>query len=245
MPVTKTGMEDSEDGHLNTDLIPEMVISRLGDWAGSPRSEMLWIIDVAFSGANYSHLAALHIDNMATMANLPCISMFCMPDAEFVDPVDQEQSREMNMLIAMLYTLIHRLTISANETLIDTHELAMMISSLNGKQETISKALKAVEMLLRHRSPLLLIILGGLDQVETDETESDLRELIEMLYADMRPTSRLKVLIGSEGYLRSGSSLEAEECLDCALLPQSRPGQALPGGRFVHEIDEGVFPTSH
>lgn len=205
---------------------------------------MLWILGVAFSSENYSHLAALHIDNLAAVAKIPCISIFCTPGDEFEETVPREQSREMDMLIAILYTLIHRLTIIADET-VGVHELTVIISSLNGQRETISKAFEAIHILLRHRSPLLLIILSGLDQVETDETEPYLTKLIDIIHADARPLSRLKILLGSEGYLRSGNGLDPEECLDCSLLPISRPGQALPGGRFVNEIDGDVFPTSH
>ena len=71
------------------------------------------------------------------------------------------------MLIAVLYTLIHRLKTVADETLVDIDELVVMISPLDGRKETISKAVQAIQMLLRHRNPLLLIILGVLDRVET------------------------------------------------------------------------------
>lgn len=206
---------------------------------------MLWIIGAAFSNVNYANLAASHINNMAKVAGIPCISVFCTPNAKFTEPVAQKQSREMNVFIAILYILIHRLITFATETLIDVHELRIIISSLNGQKETISMALQAIGFLLRYRSPLLFIILDGLDQVETNETEPYLRELIGMIYGNMTPSSRLKVLLGSEGYLRSGSDLKTEECLDCAFLPSPRPGQALADGRFVNEIDGDVFPTSN
>lgn len=245
LPVTNIDLQSSEAGNLGADLIPSLIVERLQEWAGSAQSEVLWIQGVAFSNLNYSHLAALHIQNLAAVANIPCISVFCTPDTKFVEPVAQNQSREMNMLIAVLYTLIHRLTITAEETLIDSPGLSVIISSLQGQQDTVSTALKAIRMLLKHRSPLLLIILSGLDQVETDETEPYMRELIDMIYADARPDSRLKVLVGSEGYLRSGNGLGPEDCLDCSLLPILRPGQALPGGRFVNEIGGDFFPTLH
>lgn len=245
LPVADTGIERSDSNLSATHLIPATIIGKLGDWAGSPRSEMLWIIGAAFSNVNFANLAALHIKNMATVAGIPCISFSCAPDAKFDDPMDHNQSQEMNMLVSILYTLIHRLTVMANETLVDIHELTAKISSLDGRKQTIPTALEAIQKLLRHRSPLLLIILDGLDQVETAETEPYLSELIAMIYADLSPASRLKVLLGSEGYLRSGSGLKAEECLDCAFLPNSRPGQALPDGRFVNEIEEDVFPTSN
>lgn len=243
-PVTDAGIESADKSIPGTQIIPEMMIARLGDWARSPRSEMLWIIGIAFSSVNYPNLAALHIKNMAKVANIPCISVFCRADAEFADPVDRDQSQEMNLLVALLYTLINRLTRIAGQTLVESDELRAMISSLNGQKETVSTALQAIRILLRHRSPLLLIIFDGLDQVETNETEPYLRELIDIIYADITPTSRLKVLLGSEGYLRSGSGLKTEECLDCAFLPSALPDQALPGGRFVNEIDGDVFATS-
>lgn len=245
LPVTDAGVDNSNDSHLGARLIPGMIVSRLGVWAGSPKSEVLWIIGVAFSNVNYANLAALHIRNMAKVADIRCISVFCTPVAEFTDAVDGKQSREINMLTTVLYTLIHRLVEIADETLVDTRQLEAMISTLNGRKETISTALEVIRILLRHRSPLLLIVLGGLDQAESKETERYLRELIEMLCADATPVSRLKVLLASEGYLRSGSGLKPEECLDCAFLPGSRPGQALPGGRFVNEIDGGVFATRY
>lgn len=206
---------------------------------------MLWVIGVAFSPVNYANLAAMHINNMAKVARIQCISVFCTPDDQFSDHVDQKQSREMNMLVALLYTVLHQLTIITDKALIDVHLLNNIISSLNGQKETISRALQAIQILLRHRSPLLLFILDGLDQVETNETEPYLRELIGIIYAEIAPSSRLKVLLGSEGYLRSGSDLKAEECLDCAFLPSLRPGQALADGRFVNEIGGDIFPTSY
>lgn len=245
LPVTNTEMETSENSHTGTYLIPEMMVTKLGDWAGTSRSEMLWMIGQAFSNVNYTTSAALHVKNMAGVARIPCISVFCTPDAKFADPVDQNQSREINMLIALLYNLIHGLILTADETVTEAHDLGIIIPSLNGQKETISEALQAIQILLRHRSPLLLIIFDGLEQVETDETEPYLTQLIDMIYADMSPSSRLKVLLGSEGYLRSGKGLRVEECLDCAFLPSSRPGHALPGGRFVNEIDGDVLSTSH
>lgn len=247
LPVTDPGADNTDGSHPGTRIVPGMIVSRLGEWAGSPKSEVLWIIGVAFSNVNYANLAALHIRNMAKVADIRCISVFCTPLAKFSDAVDEKQSREMNMLTTALYTLIHRLVEIANETLVDTRQLEAMISSLNGRKEskTTHTALEAIRILLTHRSPLLLIVLGGLDQVESRETEPYLRELVEMLCADATSVSRLKVLLASEGYLRSCSGLKPEECLDCAFLPGSRPGQALPGGRFVNEIDGGVFDISY
>lgn len=245
LPVTDARADNTDDSHLGRRLIPGMVVSRLGQCAGSPKSEVVWIIGMAFSNVNYANLAALHIRNMAKVADIRCISVFCTPLAEFTDSVDEKQPREMNMLTTVLYTLIHRLVAIADESLLDIGQLEAMISSLDGRKEAISTALEAIRILLRHRSPLLLIVLGGLDQVESKETERYLRELIEIICADATSVSRLKVLLASEGYLRSCSGLKPEECLDCAFLPGSRPGQALPGGRFVNEIDGGVFAISY
>lgn len=244
-PVTNTGLEISDNSDQGTHIIPAAMVAKLGDWAGSPRSEMLWIISMAFSNVNYANIAALHINNMAKVARIPCISVFCTPDAEFPDAVDPKQSREMKMLVKLLYTAIHRLIIIADETLIDTSILRNIISSLDGQKGTLSAALQAIRILLMHRSPLLLIILDGLDQIETEETEPYLRELIGIIYVEISRSSRLKVLLGSEGYLRSGSDLKAEECLDCAFLPSLRPGQALADGRFVNEIGGDVFASSY
>lgn len=246
LPVSGTGTEDFGDrDNTGRRLIPAVIVERLRDWIASSKSEILWIIGPAFSNTNEASLAALHIDNMAKVAKIPCISFCCTPDAQFTDSIKHNQSREMSLLIAILYTLVHRLVILADETLVNTHDLDVSISLLNGQEDSVPEALKAIKILLRHRSLLLLIILDGLDQVETDNTEPYLKELIEIIYDDVSPNSRLKVLLCSRGYVRSGNSLKAEECMDCAFLPISRPGRALPGGRFLSEMNMNSLGPSH
>lgn len=149
---------------------------------------------------------------------------------------DEKQNRETALLIAMLYSLIGQLSRVVPDTFEDSYDLEGAIRDLDGRMGSIHKVVEIIRVLLQHRTPLLMVILDGLDQLDDDETTPFLSELFEILHANDADT-RLKVLIGSQGYLLSAANLEVEERVDCAALPKMRAGGVRPDGRLLSEID--------
>lgn len=236
-PVANPEAQGMAGNNPPSRLVPGPLVTKLQDWASSPRSELLWIIGLAFSNTNDASLAATHIENAVTVARMPCISFFCTLDREIPESTGgEQQSRWVSLLVAMLYSIIRGLALIMPETFEDSYDLESTISSFGGRKESIPKAMEVIRVLLVHRTPLLFVILDGLEVLENDETEPFIRELVDVLNVK-DSNSRFKVLLGSRGYLNSCSGLEVEKRVDCALLPKSRLGRARPGGRFLNGVD--------
>lgn len=230
-----------EEGHGNRDLttltVSGLVVVRLKEWLASPRSELLWIIGSNSPFGNEASLAVSHILDIAISARLPCVSFSFTPiTSEHTDTWADGKARCTALLIALLYSLINQLLCLVPETFEDAYDLEVAIKTMDGEEDSIPKALEIIQALLRHRTPLLLVVLDGLELVEDDDTIPYLRNLISMVHS-RQTDSRLKFLLGSQGFLVSGGHLDVDERVDCTLLPRRRPGRAQPGGRFLGELD--------
>lgn len=230
-----------ESSHDARDLaghtVPGLIVIKLKEWLASPRSDLLWIIGSNTPFGNEATLAASHILDIATSSRLlPCVSFSCTPTTAVPHIPEGGQTRCMTLLVALLYSLVHQLLCSVPETFEDTYDLEKAIQTMKGGEDSIPRSLEVIEALLRHRTPLLLIILDGLELVEDDSTVPYLRGLINIIHS-RQTDSRLKVLLGSQGFLESGADLDVDERVDCTLLPRRRPGRAQPDGRYLGELD--------
>lgn len=218
-----------------------MVVVKLKEWLTSPRSDLLWILGSNSHFDNEATLAALHILDIAMSARLPYVSFICTPilDSPSSGTCKSEMTRCTTLLIALLYSLIHQLLCLVPETFKDSCDLESAMKNMDGGEDTIPRALDIIQSLLRHRPTLLVVILDGLELLEDDSTVPHLRNLIGIIHS-RNPDSRLKVLLGSRGFLESGVALDVDERVDCAVLPRRRPGKAQPDGRFLGELDS--FP---
>ncbi|KAL1857099.1 hypothetical protein Daus18300_010442 [Diaporthe australafricana] len=213
-----------------------LIVIRLKDWMASPKSDFLWIVGLTFPYDNEARRATQHIKQISREARLPCVSFSADVVTVAPEHPEERQTRQMALLVAMLYSLVQQLSTFVPSTFEDSYDLEGAVQQLDGRKMSLQKALEVIGVLLRHRTPLLLVILDGLDQLDDDETTPYLRELFEILHGK-GPDSRLKVLLGSQGYLLSGANFEVEEQVDCAMLPKMRGGRARPDGRLLSEID--------
>lgn len=232
-----------ESSHESRDVaartVSGLVVVKLKEWLASSRSDLLWIVGSSSPFGNEATLAASHILDMATTARLPFVSFNCTPITEVPDFSQDGQPRCVSLLVALLYSLIHQLLCFVPETFEDAYDLESTIQTMKGGRESIPRALEIIQALLRHRTPLLLVILDGVELVENDSTVPYLRKLINIIHS-REIDSRLKVLIGSQGFLESTVDLDVDERVDCTVLARRRPGRAQPDGRFLGELDS--FP---
>lgn len=235
-PSTISEESSQGSGDLATRTVSGLVVVRLKEWLASPRSDFLWIIGSNSPFGNEATLAASHILDIAMSARLPCVSFSCTPTTAVPHAPGDGKTRCTILLIALLYSIIHQLLCLVPETFEDAYDLEDAIRVMDGGDNSIPKALDIIQALLRHRTPLLLIILDGLELIEDDTTVPHLRNLISVIHSRQND-SRLKVLLGSQGFLESGGQLDVEERVDCTLLPRRRPGRAQPDGRFLGELD--------
>lgn len=235
-PSTDTRENNHETRDLAAHTVPGLVVVRLKEWLASPRSDLLWIIGSNSPWGSEANLAASHILDIATSARLPCVSFTCTPTMELPHVSEDGKTRCVTLLVAILYSIAHQLLYLVPETFEDGYDLKEAIKTMNGAEDSIPRALKVIKALLRHRTPLLLVILDGLELVEDDDTVPYLRDLISILHSRQSDT-RLKVLLASQGFLESGIDLDVEERVDCTVLPRRRPGRAQPDGRFLGELD--------
>lgn len=236
-----------ERGHGNRDLttltVSGLIVVRLKEWLASPRCELLWIIGSNSPFGNEASLAVSHILNIAISARLPRVSFCCTAiTAEHTDTLADGKAQCTTLLIALLYSLINQLLCLVPERFEDAYGLEDAIQTMNGDEQSVPKALEIIQALLRHRTPLLLVVLDGLELVEDDNTIPYLRSLMSIIHS-RQTDSRLKVLLGSQGFLVSGGHLGMDERVDCTLLPRRRPGRAQPGGRFLGELDTFIYVT--
>lgn len=233
---TDPGESSRDDRDLAAHTVPGMVVIKLKEWLASPRSDILWVVGSNSPFGNEATLAASHILDIATSARLPCVSFSCTPNTTVPHSLGGGQTRCMTLLVALLYSLIHQLLCFVPETFEDTCDLEKSIQIMKGGEGSVQTSLGIIEALLRHRTPLLLIVLNGLELLEDDSTAPYLRNLISIIHS-RQADSRLKVLLGSQGFLESGVDLDVDERVDCTLLPRRRPGRAQPDGRFLGELD--------
>lgn len=238
-PFTDRGETSHNTRDLATLTVSGLLVAKLKEWLASSRSDLLWIIGSNSHIGNEATLATSHILDIATSAELPCASFICTPMTDVPHISEDGKTRGTTLLIALLYTLIHQLVCVVPETFQDTYDLENAIKAMNGGKESIKGALEIIRALLRHRTPLLLVILDGLELLEDDNTVPYLRDLISIIHS-RQTDSRLKVLLGSQGFLVSCGHLDVDERIDCTLLPRRRPGRAQPGGRLLGELDS--FP---
>lgn len=125
------------------------------------------------------------------------------------------------------------------ETLENAYDLEDAVQAMDGRDHSTPNALGVIQALMRHRTPLLLVILDGQELPEYDNTVLYLRSLISILHS-RQIDSRYKVLLGSQGFLVTCGHLDMDERVDCTLPPGRRPGRAQPGGRLVGGLDS--FP---
>lgn len=232
------------DRHPTRDLaartVSGMVVVKLKEWLASPRSDLLWILGSNSSFGNEASLAASHILDIAVSARLPCVSFSCTPITTVPEIQTACKTRCVTLLVALLYSIIHQLLSLVPETFEDAYNLENSIQTMEGGEDSIPTALETIQALMRHRTPLLLIILDGLELVEDKHTIPYLRNLIGIFHS-RQTDSRLKVLLGSRGFLASGGDLGLDERVDCTLLPRRRrSGRAQPGGRSLGELNS--FP---
>lgn len=235
-PSTVTGENNHDTRDLAAQTVPGLVVVRLKEWLASPRSDLLWIIGSNSPWGSEASLAASHILDIATSARLPCVSFRCTPIIDLPHVSEDGKTRCVTFLVALLYSIAHQLLCLVPETFEDGYDLEEAIQAMNGVEDSIPGALETIEVLLRHRTPLLLVILDGLEFIEDDDTVPYLRNLINILHS-RQSDSRLKVLLASHGFLESGIDLDVEERVDCTVLPRRRPGRAQPDGRFLGELD--------
>lgn len=206
------------------------------EWLASQRSECLWIIGSNSPFGNEATLATSHILDVAMPARLPCVSFTCTSLTAVPSTLVDGKTRCVTLLVALLYSIIHQLLCFVPEMFEDTYELEKAVQTMSGGEDSILRTLEIIQVLLRHRTPVLLIILDGLELLEDDHTVPHLRNLISIIHS-RQTDSRLKVLLGSQGLLESGVDLDVEERVDCTMLPRRRPGRAQPDGRSLGELD--------
>lgn len=238
-PFTNPKEGNNGNRDLATHTVSGLTMVKLKKWLSSPRSELLWIIGLNSPLGNEASIAASHILDIATSAGLPFVCFNCTPVTEVQDISQNRGTRCMTLLVALLYTLIRQLLCHVPETFEDAYELRNAIQAMNGSGESVPKALEIIQTLLRHRTPLLLVILDGLELLEDASTIPYLRELISTIHS-RQSDFILKCLLGSQGFLVSGGDLGLDERVDCTLLPRRRPGRAQPGGRSLGEMNS--FP---
>lgn len=235
-PSTDIGENNHDTRNLAAHTVPGLVVVRLKEWLASPKSDLLWIIGSNSLWGSEASLAASHILDIAISAKLPYVSFTCTPIMELPHVSEDGKTRCAIFLVALLYSIAHQLLCLVPETFEDGYDLEEAIQAMNGAEDSIPRALEAIEVLLRHRTPLLLVILDGLELIEDDDTVPYLRDLIRIFHS-RQSDSRLKVLLASQGFLESGIDLDVEERVDCTVLPRRRPGRAQPDGRFLGELD--------
>lgn len=232
--------DPGKSGHGSTDkearTVSGLIVVKLREWLASPRSEFLWILGSNSPFGNEATLATSHILDIAMSARLPCVSFTCTPLTAGSNTSEDGKTRCVTLLVALLYSLVHQLLCLVPETFQDAYELEEAVQTLKGGEDSIPRALEIIEVLLRHRTPLLLVILDGLELLEDERTVPHLRSLISIIHS-RQTDSRLKVLIGSQGLLESGIGLDVDERVDCTMLPRRRPGRAQPDGRYLGELD--------
>ncbi|KAG6358092.1 hypothetical protein INS49_013976 [Diaporthe citri] len=209
-PSTAPGESSQGIRDLATRTVSGLVVVRLKEWLASPRSDFLWIIGSNSPFGNEATLAASHIFDITTSARLPCVSFSCTPTSAFPHTPGDGKTRCTILLIALLYSIIHQLLCFVPETFEDACELEDAIQSMDGGEKSTPNALEIIQALLRHRTPLLLIILDGLELIEDGTTVPHLRNLISIIHS-RQTDSRLKVLLGSQGFLESGGQLDVDE----------------------------------
>lgn len=198
------------------------------------RSHLLWTVGKNSKFGKEASHATAHIQDLATSSKLPYVSFKCTTNTEIPHVANGGQARCTLLLVAMLLSLINQLVCYVPQIFEEPYDLENAILALKGEASSIPEALKIIQVLLQHRTPLLLVILDGLELVEDADTMLHLRKLIELFHT-RDEDSRLKVLLGSQGYLASSVDIGVDERVDCTTLPRRRPGRHQPDGRLLGE----------
>jgi hypothetical protein len=142
---------------------------------------------------------------------------------------------KMDGLISLLYSLVRQLIMLTPATIEDGYDYHSLLPSLNGAPESIPKALRLIEVLLRQVPRLLLCVIDGLQILDHGSATRYIGQLVDILQT--REDGRVrKVLFTTSGIFMSGMKVKFADRLDCETLPRKSPGRSRPGGRSLGMI---------
>ncbi|KAI1081972.1 hypothetical protein F5B20DRAFT_578745 [Whalleya microplaca] len=228
--------EPSNDARPN---IPEETIIEVGKWTKfSDTCSFIWV-----EGSGYHDcdsplaLMAYHIYRTAMDKGLPAISFFSKPRYELRNK--STTTREAG-LVALLYWLIEQLRIVVPEKFEASSALDQTkFESLDGSRDSIATALEIIQALLDLAPPRLIVVLVGLETIESQETIQDLAKLVKLLMKQGTKTP-LKVIFTTSGRCVTLEKLYERgppiQRVDASRLAQRRPGTLLAGGRSANDL---------
>ncbi|KAI1338824.1 hypothetical protein F5Y15DRAFT_98862 [Xylariaceae sp. FL0016] len=237
-------IEDAKEDLLReTDLmsrpnIPEEVTTEVQRWLTEENNSFLWIEGSGEDTADLPlTLLALHVYLITMRARIPIASFF---SKDTYNSAGSAPSSDVAGLVALLYSLIGQLVLLVPMSFNATRALTESnFQMLDGELGSTDAALDIVEALLELSPPSLILVLNGLEIIESERTVKQLHRLLKSIRAQSK-VKTLKLLLTTSGYCvvaDKNTDMNAREQVDAARFAQVRGRAHLPGGMYMSDVN--------
>lgn len=221
----RLSLEDS------TQFIPREVLQEIQQWLQKNSSSLLWVEGPVFP-ADLSP-TALRVWGVVSAANIPCTSFF--NQNRYNDP--QNLGQMQAGAICLLYTLITQLIYQLPSVIEAEKKLGEdEFAKLNGSWESQISAMEILRHLLSYAPPSLVIIIHGLEGIESKATQIVLGHLVDV-FREQSTKSVVKVLLTTNGMCHVlGKKTGHHERVNAERMSQGRAGYQLPESGHLIEL---------
>ncbi|KUI55017.1 hypothetical protein VP1G_02340 [Cytospora mali] len=214
--------------------LPSEVLFDIQTWIRNDASSFLWVEGSVFP-ADLSP-AALRVCAVMADARIPIICFF--NQLRYPNPNNLE-AKEAG-IVCLLYTLIHQL-INQLPSVIETEEVMdnTYFDRLDGSCASCEFALYVIRRLLRYAPSRLVIVIHGLEALDTRLTATILGQLVDIIREQSAETV-VKAFFSTNGMSRVlGSKINIMERVDASRMGLDRPGRPLRGASSFKDIGMG------